>query len=201
LIRTVVAEDLRLVRAGLVALLASETDIEVVADLAIIDQVVPVALAARPDVLVLDLDAWQEEGITAIRELHERLPACRTLALTCVGNPGYVRDALAAHALGCIVKDARPDRLVEGIRCVAKGQPVIDPELTLAALLCTDSPLTPRELDVLRIAAEGASAHEIASRLFLSVGTVRNYLSGVIRKTGARNRVDAIRIATESGWL
>lgn len=190
-----------MVRGALVALLSYEEDIEVVAELERGDEIVPTALAQQPDVAVIDIDLPGVDGLTAAQELREKLPECRTLILTSLGRPGNLRRALAARAQGFLMKDAPPAYLADGIRRVARGERVVDTELAVAALDTAENPLTPREVDVLRIAAEGASVQEIASRLFLSAGTVRNYLSVIINKTGARNRIDAIRMARDAGWL
>ncbi|WP_059048652.1 response regulator transcription factor, partial [Streptomyces acidiscabies] len=139
--------------------------------------------------------------LSAAAQLAQQLPSCRTLILTSLGRPGTLRKALAAQVGGFLLKDAPPDRLAGAVRDVAAGKRVIDPQLALAAFDNGENPLTPRETEVLRMAADGAEAADIASRLFLSVGTVRNYLTTVVTKLNARNRVDAIRVARESGWL
>ncbi|MFI0738580.1 response regulator transcription factor [Streptomyces sp. NPDC021100] len=201
MIRILLAEDMHMVRGALVALLDLEPDIEVVCQLERGDEIVEAALRHRPDVAVIDIDLPGTDGLTAAAELRERLPECRTLILTNLGRPGTLRRALAAHVSGYLLKDAPPDELAAAIRRVAKGQRSIDPELALAAWGGVESPLTARETEVLCLAAEGAEAGEIASRLHLSAGTVRNYLTTVVTKLNARNRVDAIRIARDSGWL
>jgi two-component system, NarL family, response regulator DesR len=201
MIRVLVAEDVRILRDTLVALLALEDDLEVVAEFAAGDRIVPAALQHRPDVAVLDIDLPGIDGLTAAAELRERLPACRVLILTGLGRPGILRRALAAQVSGFMVKDAPAQELVEAVRRVATGERVIDPKLALAALEAADNPLSPREAEVLRRHAAGASAAEIAAELYLSYGTVRNYLASAVSKLGARNRVDAARIANEAGWL
>lgn len=201
MIRVLLAEDMHLVRGALVALLADEQDIDVVAELKPNENIVRVALGLAPDVAVIDVDLPGEEGLTAAAELQEKLPDCRALLLTGLPRPGQVRRALATRALGFIVKDSPPARLADAIRRVSRGERVVDPSLAAMLLDADQIPLTGRDLDVLRIAAEGSSATEIATELCLSVGTVRNYLTGIIRKTGGRNLVDAIRIASRSGWL
>ncbi|PWI45347.1 response regulator transcription factor [Streptomyces sp. ICBB 8177] len=201
MIRILIAEDMHMLRRALVALLDLEDDIEIVAELSSGAEIVPTAQALRPDVAVLDIDLPGTDGITAAQALHSALPECRTLILTSLGRPGNLRRALAAHASGFLLKDAEPDALAAAIRKVAAGERVIDPQLALAALDTGGSPLTERELEVLRLAADGEEPSQIASRLFLSAGTVRNYLTTVVTKLNARNRVDAIRIAREAGWL
>jgi two-component system, NarL family, response regulator DesR len=174
---------------------------QVVAELERGDEIVSTALQVRPDVAVLDIDLPGVDGLTAAEHLHDVLPECRTLVLTGLSQPGNLLRALKAHVRGFIVKDAPADSLAGGIRQVAAGHRVIDPDLIAAALETGASPLTGRESDVLRAAEEGIATHEIATRLSLSPATVRNYLSNAITKTGARNRIDAIRIARDAGWI
>ncbi len=201
LIRILVAEHLPLVRRGLVASLDAEPDLRVVAEVGDAADLVPAALACRADTAVVDLDLPGTGGVPAVARLREHAPGCRALILSAQPNPGQVRRALAAHALGFMSLDIAPEQLAEGLRQVAAGRRAVDSELAVAALQSAANPLTRRELDVLRIAAEGARSTEIADQLFLSVGTVRNHLSRIMCKTGARNRIDAVRIASDSGWL
>lgn len=201
MIRVLIAEDMHLIRSALVALLSLEADIDVVAQLSQGDEVVDAALHTRPDVAVLDIDMPGTDGLTVAEQLRERFPECRVLILTGLSQPGNLLRALRAHAHGFIVKDKPADRLLDGVRRVARGEHVIDPELVAAAMQTGSSPLTGRETDVLRAADSGNSTDEIAAQLFLSPATVRNYLSNAISKTGARNRIDAIRIARNAGWL
>ncbi|GHH63090.1 DNA-binding response regulator [Streptosporangium violaceochromogenes] len=201
MIRVLLAEDMHMIRAALVALLRLEPDIEVVAEVVRGDEIVPEALRTRPDVAVLDIDLPGVDGITASAGLRERLPGCGVLVLTAMGRPGQVRRALAEGITAFLVKDAPGDRLADAIRRTAQGLRVLDPELVATALAYGTSPLTPREATVLREAARGAPAEEIAARLHLSPGTVRNYLTGAITKTGARNKIDAVRIAEDAGWI
>jgi two-component system, NarL family, response regulator DesR len=192
---------MHLIRGALVALLSLEQDLEVVAELDRGDGIVSTALATQPDVAVLDIDLPGLDGLSAADQLHEALPACRTLVLTGLSQPGNLLRALKVHVRGFIVKDAPADALADAIRRVAAGHRVIDPDLVAAALETGASPLTARETDVLRAAQEGISTDQIASKLSLSPATVRNYLSNAITKVGARNRIDALRIARNAGWL
>jgi two-component system response regulator DesR len=201
MVRVLIAEDMRILRDTLVALLELEDDLEVVAELAAGDQIVPAALQHHPDVAVIDIDLPGTDGLTAAAELHERLPQCRTLILTGLGRPGTLRRALAAQVSGFLIKDAPAQELVDAVRRVAADERVIDPKLALAALEAAGNPLSPREAEVLKRFAAGASAAEIAAAMYLSYGTVRNYLASAVTKLGARNRVDAARIANEAGWL
>jgi two-component system response regulator DesR len=200
-IRVLVAEDMRILRDTLVSVLNLEDDIEVVAEVGAGAGVLPAALGHSPDLAVLDIDMPGVDGLTAAAELHERIPDCRVVILTVLGRPGTLRRALAAHVSGFLVKDAPADELIGALRRVAAGERVIDPQLALATLETADSPLSPREADVLRRYAAGAGPAEIAADLFLSYGTVRNYLASAVTKLGGRNRVDAVRIAAEAGWL
>jgi two-component system response regulator DesR len=201
-IRVLLAEDQYIVRGALAALLGLEEDLEVVAAVESGDAVVPAALLHRPDVAVLDIDMpGALDGLAAAGELRLRLPACRTLMLTAYGKPGHLRRALGARVDGFLLKTAPPEELVAAIRAVADGERMLDPSLAVTAWDLADNPLTPREADVLRLVAEGIDAAEIAGRLFLSAGTVRNYITAIVAKLNARNRVDAVRIAREAGWI
>jgi two-component system, NarL family, response regulator DesR len=201
MIRILIAEDVRILRDTLVAVLRLEDDLDVVAAAASGSEIVPAALRHRPDVAVLDIDLPGVDGLTAAAELHQRLPECRTLILTGLGKPGNLRRAMAARVGGFMIKDSPAEQLIDAVRRVAAGERVVDPQLALAALEMADNPLSPREAEILKRHAAGASAAEIAAELFLSYGTVRNYLASAVTKLGARNRVDAARIAADAGWL
>ena len=201
MIKVLLAEDMHMVRGALVALLNLEPDIEVIAEVSSGDQIVPTARRVRPHVAVIDIDLPGMDGLTAASELHEKVPDCRTLILTSLGRPGTLRRALSARVGGFILKDAPAAELADAIRGVAVGRRVVDGQLALAAWESAECPLTAREIEVLRLAAYGADAVDIAARLYLSVGTVRNYLTTIVSKLNARNRVDAIRIAREAGWV
>lgn len=201
MIHVLLAEDMHMVRGALVALLNLEVDIKVIAEVESGDEIVPMSVRTRPDVAVIDIDLPGIDGLTAAAELHEQMPSCRTLILTSLGRPGNLRRALDAHVSGFILKDAPPAKLAQAIRSVRAGERVIDSHLALAAWDTGENPLTRREVEVLRLTANGAEAVEIAARLFLSVGTVRNYLTTILAKLNARNKVDAIRIARDAGWL
>lgn len=201
MIKIVLAEDMHMIRGALVALLAFEQDIEVAAEVDNGDDILPSVLEHQPDVAVLDIDLPGMDGLTAATQIHEHLPECRTLILTSLGRPGTLRRAMAARVSGFLLKDAPADKLANAIRGVAVGRRVVDGDLALAAWDSQECPLTGREIEVLRMAAEGTNAVEIAAYLYLSTGTVRNYLTTIVNKLNARNRVDAIRIAKEAGWL
>jgi two-component system response regulator DesR len=193
--------DLGLLRGALVSLLSEHGDIKIVAALACGDEVVPTALRKRPDVVVIEVGASWVSSLATIGELRGRLPTCQIVALAAAKPAGVVRRLLAADVLGAIDKNAPTARLPDAIRGAAAGQLVVDASLTVAALTAESNPLTPREVDVVHLAAEGRSGPEIAKHLYLSPGTVRNYLSNVISKTHARTKVDAIRIARDFGWV
>ncbi|SOB81270.1 response regulator transcription factor [Streptomyces sp. 1331.2] len=200
-IRILLAEDMHMVRGALVALLDLEDDLSVVCEVARGDEIVHAALEHRPDVAVIDIDLPGVDGLTAAARLRERLPECRALILTNLGRPGTLRRALMAQVSGYLLKDAPPGELASAIRRVAAGQRVIDPQLALDTWNSEETPLTERETEVLRLASEGHDPAEIATLLRLSPGTVRNYLTTIVSKLNARNRVDAIRAAREAGWL
>jgi two-component system response regulator DesR len=200
-IRVLLAEDQAMIREALAALLSFEDDIEVVAQVGRGDEVTAAALASKPDVALLDIEMPGMDGLTAAAALSQACPGTKIVILTTFGRPGYLRRAMEAGASGFVVKDSPADRLARTIRQVLSGQRVIDPELAAAALSEGASPLTPRERDVLAASQDGATIAEIAAALYLSEGTVRNYLSACIQKTGARNRTEALRVAEERGWL
>ncbi|MGH8896465.1 MAG: response regulator [Egibacteraceae bacterium] len=201
MIRILLAEDQGMVRGALAALLNLEPDLEVVAQVSSGDRVVPAALDAEPDVALLDIEMPGIDGLAAAKELVRTLPGCKVLMLTTFGRPGYLRRAMEAGALGFLVKDGPPEVLAGAIRRVLAGERVIDPDLAASALSAGPNPLSSRESDVLTAAADGSTIADIATRLLLSEGTVRNYISAGIHKTGARNRIEAAQIARQNGWL
>jgi two-component system, NarL family, response regulator DesR len=200
-IRLLLADDQALVRSALAALLDLEDDFEVVAQTGRGDEVVAAALAVRPDVALLDIEMPGVDGIAAATALTRELPSCRVIILTTFGRPGYLRRAMESGAVGFVVKDTEPEQLASAVRRVHRGERVVDPALAAATLAGGVSPLTGRERDVLVAARDGATVADIARRLFLSEGTVRNYLSAAIAKTGTRNRLEAMRVADSRGWL
>lgn len=201
MIRVLLAEDQAMVRGALAALLGLEPDIEVVAQVERADQILTAAFATRPQVALLDIELPGGDGLTAAAELHRAMPACQIVMLTTFGRVGYLRRAMTGGAVGFLLKDAPADELSKAIRRVVAGDRVIDPGLALTALSEGDNPLTPREREVLSSALDGATVADIARRLELSEGTVRNHLSVAIQKLGARNRVEAARLAETKGWL
>ena len=201
MIRLLLADDQALVRGALSALLNLEPDIEVVAEVGSGKDVVEAARSSSPDVAMLDIEMPGMDGIAATAALREAFPNVRVLIVTTFGRPGYLRRALQAGASGFVVKDTPAAQLAEAVRRVAQGLRVVDPELATDSLMTGDSPLSPRETEVLQAARDGSSAAAIAARLFLSEGTVRNHLSAAIGKTGATNRGEAVRRAESNGWL
>ncbi|UIX30982.1 response regulator transcription factor [Streptomyces sp. GQFP] len=202
MIKVLLAEDQSMVREALAALLGLEPDIEVVAQVARGDEVLAAARThADLDVALLDIEMPGATGIEAAALLHHEFPSLKLVVLTTFGRPGYLRAAMESGADAFLVKDAPAAQLAEAVRKVLAGERVIDPTLAAAALADGANPLTDREREVLRAAANGATNAELASTLHLSQGTVRNYLSTAIQKLTARNRTEAVRIAREKGWL
>jgi len=201
MIRVLLAEDQAMVRGALLALLSRERDIEVVSEVARGDEVVPAALATQPDIALLDIEMPGGDGLTTAQALHKALPTCRCVILTTFGRSGYLRRAMESGAVGFLLKDDPASELAIALRRVMAGERVVDPELALSALSEGSNPLTPRERDVLSASLFGASLAEIAARLLLSEGTVRNHLSTAMQKLGAQNRMEAARLAEQKGWL
>lgn len=201
MIRVLLAEDQTMVRGALSALLALEGDIEVVAEVARGDQIVAAAEQAQPDVALLDIELPGIDGLAAAAMLRDRTPDIRVIMLTTFGRPGYLRRAMEAGAIGYVLKDAPADTLATAIRRAMEGKRTVDPTLAVSALSEGGNPLTSRERDVLAASREVATIAEIAARLYLSEGTVRNHLSVAIQKLEAHNRAEAVRIAEQKGWL
>lgn len=199
--RIVLADDEHLVRGAIAALLRLEEDLEVVAEVGRGDEVVAAVQKHEADIAVLDIEMPGATGLEAAAQLKSAVPDCGVLILTSFGRPGYLRRALAAGARGFLAKDAPVEQLAGAIRKVRSGGRYIDSELAASAMTSGESPLTERETAVLRAAADGASVAQIARTLHLTEGTVRNYLSSAMTKTGADNRISAIRTAQEMGWL
>jgi two-component system response regulator DesR len=200
-IKVLIAEDQGMVRGALASLLGLEPDIEVVAQVSRGDEVTEAALAARPDVALLDIEMPGATGLEALEQLRRALPESRVLILTTFGRPGYLRRAMENGASGFLLKDAPASELAAAIRRAVGGERVVDPGLAAAALSQGESPLTPREREVLAAARRHATVAELADALFLSPGTVRNHLSAAMQKLDTRNRAEAIKVAEENGWL
>jgi two-component system response regulator DesR len=200
-VRVLLAEDQSMVRGALAALLSLEKDVEVVAEVSRGDEVIPAALDVLPDVALLDIEMPGSDGLTAAGELRERLPSCRVIILTTFGRAGYLRRAMESGAVGFLLKDAPASELATAIRRAMNGERVVDPGLAAAALSEGESPLTEREREVLAASTSGSTIGDLARELYLSEGTVRNYLSTAIKKLGTRNRAEAAHLAERKGWL
>ncbi len=201
MIKVLLADDQHLVRGALAALLSLENDITVVAEVGRGDELVEAAKEFGPDVALVDVEMPGLDGLAATAALRTAVPSCRVLILTTFGRPGYLRRAMEAGAYGFMVKDAPPEQLADAVRRIAARERVVDPVLAAESLAGGPNPLTARERDVLAAARGGATVADIARRLYLSEGTVRNYLSAAIAKTGTRNRVEAVLHAEQHGWL
>ncbi|TCK27145.1 response regulator transcription factor [Pseudonocardia endophytica] len=201
MIRVLIADDQALVRGAMASLLRLERDITVVAEVGSGTEVVEAAERTAPEVALLDVQMPGSDGLTVAAELHRRLPACRVVICTTFARPGYLARAMAAGAAGFVVKDSPPEALVDAVRRVHGGLRVVDPALAAESLTTGSNPLTERERDVLRAAADGGTVVDIARSVHLSQGTVRNHLSAAMAKTGARTRAEASRLAEENGWL
>ena len=199
-IRVVIAEDQSMVLGALAALLETESDITVVGQARNGKEALQLTLQNEPDVLLTDIEMPELTGLEVAAALKERGAATRVIILTTFARPGYFRRAMQAGAAGYLLKDAPATALADAVRRVRSGQRAVDPELATEAWTEED-PLSDRERQVLRLAAEGSTSGDIAARLHLSEGTVRNYLSEAISKLGAGNRVEAARIARAKGWL
>jgi two-component system, NarL family, response regulator DesR len=201
MIRILIAEDQAMVRGALAALLNLEPDLTVVAEIDHGDQIVPAAIEQQPDIALLDIELPGKDGLTAAGELRTTVPDCRVIMVTTFGRSGFLRRAMAAGTKGFVLKDAPAQELAVAIRRVMNGEHVVDPHFAAVALSEGDNPLTSRERETLAVALNGESIAQIAARLFLSEGTVRNHLSIAIQKLGVRNRIEAARLAEEKGWL
>lgn len=200
-VRVLVVDDQQLIREGIAALLGVQPGIDVVGTAADGREAVEQAIALDADVVLMDVRMPGCDGVTALIALRQRNPACRVIMLTTFGRSGYLRRAMGSGAVGFLLKEAPAASLALAIRRVVAGERVVDPELALAALSEGDSPLTAREREILISARDGASIAEIAARLMLSEGTVRNHLSTAIQKLGVHNRTEAARLAEQKGWL
>lgn len=200
-IRVVLADDQALVRGALVALLSLEEGIDVVGQAGRGDELVALVDEVLPDVALIDIEMPGLDGISATARITAAHPQVACLIVTTFGRPGYLQRALAAGARGFIVKETPADELAQAVRDVHAGKNVVDPTLAMESVFSGANPLTDRERDVLRLALGGGRVAEIAAKLYLSEGTVRNHLSSAIRKMGVETRGEAARRAHELGWL
>ena len=201
MIRVLLADDENLIRSALAQMLDLEDDIEVVAQAANGADALAAARATAPDVAVLDLQLPDLDGITVAKQLAGIVPGCGCLIVTSHGRPGYLKRALASGVRGFLPKTTSAATLAQVVRIVHAGGRHVDPELAAEAIAAGDSPLTPREADVLEAAVGGAPVDDIARRVNLSPGTVRNYLSSAVAKLGAANRHEAAATARRMGWI
>ncbi|WP_030435181.1 response regulator transcription factor [Actinoplanes subtropicus] len=201
MIRILLVEPMNLLRGTLAATLSLEDDLEVVADLDTLDQALDMARAVPPDVALVDIALLVGDGLATFARLTAEQPDCATLVLAGPDDPASLNRALDLRVGGVIGTQAAPCELVRGIRRVVRGERVIDARLAVAMVAAPRSPLSPRELNVLSVAASGLPSTEVAAELHLSAGTVRNYISAILRKTGARNRLEAVRLAEGAGWF
>lgn len=200
-IRLVIADDQAMLRGALAALLELEDDLTVVGVAGDGEAAVELVAQTAPDVCLMDIQMPGMDGIAATQAVRAANEATRVLIVTTFARPGYLRAALDAGASGFVVKDAPVEQLADAVRRVHSGLRVVDPALAEASLFEGANPLSERERQVLRLAADGRSAMAIASEVFLSAGTVRNNLSAAIGKVGAANRAQAVRIAQDKGWI
>lgn len=200
-VRVVIAEDEAFVRDALAMVLSAEDDIDVVGVAARGDEVRDLVGRERPDVALLDIDLPGASGLEVAEVLGREVPGCAVVVMTSHGRPGYLYRAVEAGARGFLTKDLPAARLAGIVRDIAAGGRYVDPQLAADAIAVGASPLTPREREVLRLSGEGRPLREIAARLSLSEGTVRNYLSASFTKLGVANKVAALRLATRAGWI
>jgi two-component system response regulator DesR len=200
-IRILLIEPMNLLRGALAATLSLEEDFEVVADLGRIEEALAMSRAVAPDVADINIGMHADDGFRTVARLNAELPGCAILVLAGVDASGRLSQVLDGHVRGVVDTQAAPCELVCGIRQLARGERVIDARLAVAVLAAPRNPLSQRELDVLSVVASGVPSQEVAAKLHLTAGTVRNYMSAILRKTGARNRLEAVRLAQEAGWL
>jgi two-component system response regulator DesR len=200
MIRIIIAEDQSLLRGALASLLSLEDDIEVVAQASDGAQALALVEQHAPDVLLTDIEMPHASGIDVARKLKESKSPTKVMIVTTFARPGYLERARSAGVLGYVLKDAPRDSLADSLRKVANGQLVIEQGLAEAAWASPD-PLNDREREILRLAEQGQSNKKIAQQLYLSAGTVRNYLAEATQKLGASNRIEAARMARDNGWL
>lgn len=211
MITVALADDQQLLRRGLVALLTQERDLQVVGEAATCAETLELVERHAPDVLLLDVQMpagtradgreGPADGIAIAQELHETGVGTRVIVLTTFGRAGYLRRTMDARAAGFMTKDAPIEQIVDAVRRVHAGLRVLDPQLAAQSLASGPNPLSPKEIEVLRAASHGGTSEDIAARVFLSTGTVRNHISSAIGKLGVTTRAQAVRAATDNGWL
>lgn len=200
MIRVMIAEDQRLLRGALGTLLNLEDDIEVIAEVGNGEEAFKAIVSLQPDVCLMDIEMPIKSGLDVAEELKQLGQSCKIIILTTFARPGYFKSAVNAGVHGYLLKDGPIDELVETIRKVMDGKREYAPELVFGSMQ-GENPLTEREREIMKLVAEGKTAKEISAQLFLSSGTVRNYISEVINKLNVKNRIEAISVAQEKGWL
>lgn len=198
--KILIAEDQRLLRGALASLLDLEDDIEVIGQASDGAEALELICKLQPDICLMDIEMPQLSGLDVAEEIQARALPCRVIILTTFARPGYFERAIKANIHGYLLKDEPSDRLAEAIRRVMAGHREVSPELIFGSLH-NENPLTAREIDILKLATQGGSAADIAKSMHLSYGTVRNYISEIINKLEAKNRMEAVRIAEEKGWI
>jgi two-component system response regulator DesR len=199
-IKVIIAEDQALIRGALTALLNLEADIEIVGEAENGVEAVKLLDKCKADILLTDIEMPLMSGLELAQVTAKKHPEIKTVVITTFGRAGYIKRALTIGVKGFLLKDTPSEELASALRKVMQGKKVIDPELAIAALDDID-PLSDKERKALKLASEGKTTHDIAELLFLSEGTIRNYLSECISKLNATNRIDAARIAQQKGWL
>lgn len=200
MIKILIAEDQRLLRGALASLLDLEDDIEVVGQASDGAEALELIFKLQPDICLMDIEMPQLSGLDVAEKIKTQELPCRVIILTTFARPGYFERAIKANIHGYLLKDEPSDRLAEAIRRVMAGHREVSPELIFGSLH-NENPLTAREIDILKLAAQGGRAADIAKSMHLSYGTVRNYISEIINKLEAKNRMEAVRIAEEKGWI
>ncbi|OZI10188.1 DNA-binding response regulator [Bacillaceae bacterium SAS-127] len=200
MIRIFIAEDQRMLLSALGTLLNLEEDMEIIGQATDGQEAVDLIKRLNPDVCLMDIEMPLKNGLEVTEELKIDLPACKVIILTTFARPGYFERAIKIGVHGYLLKDGSIGDLAAAIRNVMQGQRVFNPELMFDTIR-EANPLTTREQEILTLAAEGKTTKEMTSELFLSSGTVRNYLSEIIQKLEAKNRIEAIRMAKEKGWI
>lgn len=200
MIKIVIAEDQGMLRGALGSLLDFEDDMEVIAQARNGEEALQAILSLEPDVCLMDIEMPLKSGLEVAEQLKNLRSNCKIIILTTFARPGYFERAVKADVHGYMLKDGSSDELAESIRRVMKGKREFAPELIFGSLR-DENPLTEREREVLRMVADGKTAKEISTSLFLSAGTVRNYMSEIISKLQVKNRIEAISIAKKKGWI
>ena len=200
MIRIVIAEDQRILRGALGTLLNFEEDLEVIGEAENGEKALEMIIRLEPDVCILDIEMPMLSGLDVAAELQKRGLPTKVIMLTTFARPGYFERAVKVKVHGYLLKDGSIDDLAAAIRNVVAGKREFAAELIMNSYH-EDNPLTEREREVLQLATNGKTAKEIGAELFLSAGTVRNYMSEILQKVEAKNKVEAIAICRDKGWL